>query len=117
MMPVVMMLQSLLACRAPPARHAPIGDAAIGTDGRGTMTLVFGCDVPDGTGMTLEYVSGGTLHTVRGEFRDGECIVELDEVAYKGITEIYGNVDYHGDGDLEMTVHTVDREGGRKEAW
>ena len=83
----------------------------------GTMTLVFGCDVPDGTGMTLEYVTYGTIHSVRSEFKDSECTIELDDVKCKGLTEIYGNVEYDGDNDLEMTVYTVDKEGNRSYTW
>ncbi|MBR4203552.1 MAG: hypothetical protein IKQ93_08275 [Candidatus Methanomethylophilaceae archaeon] len=83
----------------------------------GTMTLVFGCDVPDGTGMTLEYVTYGTIHTVTGEFKDSECCIQLDDVKCKGLTEIYGNVDYDGDNDLEMTVYSIDKEGNISHTW
>ena len=83
----------------------------------GTMTLVFGCDVPDGTGMTLEYVSYGTIHTVKGEFKDSECTMELGDMKNRSITEIYGNVEYDGNRDLEMTVYSVDKEGNRSYTW
>lgn len=83
----------------------------------GTMKLVFGCDVPDGTGMTLEYVTYGTVHSVTGEFKDSECTIELDDVKCRGLTEIYGNVDYDGENDLELTIYSIDKEGNRSNTW
>jgi hypothetical protein len=79
----------------------------------GTMTLEFECDVPDGTGMRLEYLSYGKLHSVEGEFRNGECTIELHNIRSTSITEIYGDIDCPGEREVLMTIHTVDGEGNR----